>query len=442
MRPYLVCLFAFLAPLANAEDWPQWLGPQRDGVWRETGIIETFPEGGAPVKWRTPINAGYTGPAVADGRVYVMDRKVSTGASNPRNAFDRGEIPGNERVLCLNAADGKVLWQHEYDCPYTVSYASGPRASPLVSDGKVYTMGAEGHLFCFDAVHGDVLWSHELRKEYHIHTPTWGFAGHPLLDGDKLICLVGGQGSVAVAFNKDTGTELWKALSCREPGYAPPTMITAGGTKQLIIWHPEAVNSLNPESGEVYWSYPWSIRSGLSLATPRLSGDMLLLSSFYTSSHCFKLDPSKPATKLLWEGKHSSELRTDTLHSLISTPFLEDGYIYGVCSYGQLRCLKLDTGERLWETLAATTPDEKPMRWATAFIIKHESRFFLANEKGDLIIAKLSPKGYEEQSRMHLIEPDNTDPHRKVVWSHPAFANKCVYARNDHEILCVSLAKP
>ena len=442
MLRHLICLTVSIATLAQADDWPQWLGPQRDAVWRETGILDKFPAGGPPVKWRTPIGSGYTGPAVAAGRVYVMDRHLSTGASNPGNAFERGEIPGNERVLCLNEADGKVLWQHEYDCPYTVSYAAGPRATPLISGGKVYTLGAEGDLFCLDALTGKVLWSRSFKKDFHARTPTWGFAGHPLLDGKKLICLVGGEGSVAVAFDKDTGKELWRALSCREPGYAPPTLITAGGTKQLILWHPEAVNSLDPETGRVFWSHPWSVRSGLSVATPRQSGDLLLLSSFYTSSHCFKLDPSKPAATLLWEGKRNSEMKTDTLHSLISTPFIEDGYIYGVCSYGQLRCLKLDSGERLWETLAATTPDNKLMRWATAFLIKHEDKFFLANEKGDLIIAKLSPKGYDEISRMHLIDPTNTDPHRLVVWSHPAFASKCVYARNDREIICVSLAKP
>jgi outer membrane protein assembly factor BamB len=269
----------------------------------------------------------------------------------------------------------------------------------------------------------------------------WGFAGHPLLDGNKLICLVGGEGSVAMAFDKDSGKELWRALSCREPGYAPPTLITAGGTRQLILWHPEAVNSLDPETGKVFWSYPWSIKAGLSLAAPRQSGDMLLLSSFYTSSRCFKLDASKPAFTLQWQGaERSSEMKTDTLHSLISTPFIEDGYIYGVCSYGQLRCLKLETGERVWETFAATTGD-KPIRWATAFLVKHEGKFFLANEKGDLIIAKLTPKGYDEKSRMHLIDADNHDPRRDVVWSHPAFASKCVFARNDHEIICVSLAK-
>lgn len=442
MKPLLLrASLLILATLSShADDWPQWLGPQRDGIWRETGIIEKFPAGGPAVRWRTPIGGGYTGPAVADGRVFVMDRRLATGAANPANAFNRNVIPGTERVLCLNEADGRIVWQHEYDCPYTVSYAGGPRATPLVHGGKVYALGAEGNLLCLDAAKGTVLWSRDFKKDFQIRTPTWGFAGHPLLDGQKLICLAGGEGSVAVAFDKDTGKELWRALSAREPGYCPPTIITAGGMRQLIIWHPESVNSLDPETGKLHWFHPWTIRAGLSIATPRLSGDLLLLSSFYNSSHGFRLDPAKPAAELLWEGKRNSERQTDTLHSLMSTPFIEDGHIYGICSYGQLRCLKLETGERVWETFAATTGGD-PVRWANAFIIKNGGRFFLANEKGDLIIARLTPKGYEEISRTHLLAPTNSDPHRLVVWSHPAFANKCVYARNDREIVCVSLAK-
>ena len=151
-------------------------------------------------------------------------------------------------------------------------------------------------------------------------------------------------------------------------------------------------------------------------------------------------DTAKPGAELQWEGKSFSEKNTDTLHSLMSTPFIEDGHIYGVCSYGQLRCLKLETGERVWETFAATTGGP-PVRWANAFIIKHENRFFLANELGDLIIAKMTPQGYEEISRAHMLKPTTTDPRRAVVWSHPAFANQCVFMRNDEEIVCASLAK-
>ena len=440
LRTLHTLILSAAGSLGHADDWPQWLGPQRDGVWRETGIVEKFPVEGPRIRWRTPIGGGYTGPAVAGGRVYVMDRQRPSGAGKPGNAFQRGQNPGTERVLCLNESDGAILWKHEYDCPYTVSYAAGPRATPVVAEGKVYTLGAEGNLLCLDATNGRVLWSRDFKKDFGARTPVWGFAGHPLLDGQKLICLVGGEDSLAVAFDKATGKELWRALSAREPGYCPPTIISAGGTRQLIIWHPESVNSLDPETGKVHWSHSWAIRSGLTIATPRQAGDMLLLSSFYNSSHCFRLDAAKPAAELAWQGTRNSERNTDTLHSLMSTPFIENGHIYGVCSYGQLRCLKLETGERVWDTLAATTRDGKEVRWGNAFLIKQGDRFFLANELGDLIIARLTPKGYEEISRTRLIEPDNTDPRRTVVWSHPAFANQCVYARNDREIVCASLA--
>jgi hypothetical protein len=154
-----------------------------------------------------------------------------------------------------------------------------------------------------------------------------------------------------------------------------------------------------------------------------------------------RLDPTRPAAATVWQSQRVSEQNTDALHSTLSTPFLEDGYIYGVCSYGQLRCLKADTGERVWESLSAATADGKPMRWANAFIVKNQDRFFLFNEKGDLIIARLTPKGYEEVSRAHVLEPANRDPGRAVVWSHPAFANRRMYARNDLEIICVDLAQ-
>ena len=434
----LLIMLSIPCPLF-ADDWPQWLGPERDSVWRESGIIEKFPGGGPPVLWRTGIGAGYAGPAVAKGLVYVADRQLSEGVSNPSDPFQRGIIRGTERVLCLNEADGKIVWKYEYDCPYTVSYPAGPRVAPLVSGGKVYTLGAEGNLFCLDAAQGKVLWSRDFKKDFEASTPMWGFAGHPLIDGNKLICLAAGEGSTAVAFDKDTGKELWRALTAKEPGYSSPMIYEAGGKRQLIVWHPESVNSLDPQTGQVYWSEPFKARSGMTIATPRKLGDLLFFSSFYNGSLMLRLDASKPSETAAWRTEKASEKDTTHLNAVLCTPFLEDGYIYGVCSYGQLRCLKAATGERMWETFQATTSGE-PVRWANAFIVKNGGRFFLFNEKGDLIIAKLTPRGYEEISRAHLLEPTNTAAGRDVLWSHPAFANHRMYARNDKEIICVDLA--
>ncbi len=427
----------------RADDWPQWLGPERDSVWRETGIVSSFPAGGPPVVWRTAIGSGYSGPAVALGRVYVLDRQLAKASDTATNALERTGLPGVERIICLNADDGKVLWRHEYNCPYTVAYPAGPRTTPVVSAGKVFSLGAEGNLFCLDAATGDVVWSRDLKEDYKIKTPMWGFAGNPLLEGNKLICLAGGSNSTVVALDKNTGREIWRALSAKEPGYCSPVIFQAGGVRQLIVWHPESVNSLDPETGKVYWSLKSSepVRAGMTIATPRQMGDLLFLTCFYNGSWMLRLDASQPAAATVWQSLRVSEQNTDALHSTLSTPFLQDGYIYGVCSYGQLRCLKAASGERVWETLSATTDDGKPMRWANAFIVKNQDRFFLFNEKGDLIIARMTPKGYEEISRAHVIEPANRDTGRPVVWSHPAFANRRMYARNDQEIICVDLAQ-
>ncbi len=439
-RPLAILLMFWSAATVRAADWPQWQGPQRDGVWRETAIIEKFPANGPPERWHTSIGAGYSGPAVAKGRVYVTDRQVS---KEPGDRSHPGSIAGAERVICLDARNGRLIWQYQYDCPYTMSYPSGPRATPLVRGGKVFTLGAEGNLLCLDAAKGKLIWSRDFKKDYNIRTPMWGFAGNPLLDGNRLICLVGGTNSVVVAFDKDSGKEIWRALGAREPGYCSPVIFQAGGARQLILWDPQSVNSLDPKSGKVYWSLrsPAPINSGMTIPTPRKMDDLLFLTCFYNGSWMLKLDPARPAASTLWQSRRISEKNTDGLHSTMSTPFLEGGYIYGVCSYGQLRCLNATNGERIWETLSATTTDGRPTRWANAFIIKNGARFFLFNEQGDLIIAKLTPDRYQELSRAHVLEPANRDAGRPVVWAHPAFANRRMYARNDKEIICVDLAQ-
>ena len=439
-RPGAVCALLLVGNAVYADDWPQWLGPNRDSVWRETGIVERFPTNGPPVRWRATIGAGYAGPVVANGRVYVADRRLAAGVSNPADPFDHNLIRGYERALCLNEADGQVVWKHEYECPYSISYPAGPRVAPLVSGGKVYTLGAEGNLLCLDAGSGEVLWSRDFKKDFGIKAPMWGFAGHPLLDGNRLICLAGGAGSTAVAFDKDTGKEIWRALSAEEPGYCSPIIYEAGGKRQLLLWHPEAANSLDPNTGELYWSVPFKSRAGMTIATPRKLGDSLFFTAFYSGSLMLRLEAAKPEATTAWRTLKVSEMDTTHLNAVMCTPVLEDGYIYGVCSYGQLRCLKMDTGERVWETFQATTSGQ-PVRWANAFIVKNGNRFFLFNEKGDLIIANLSPRGYEEISRAHLLEPTGGAAGRAVLWSHPAFANRRVYARNDKEIICADLAR-
>jgi outer membrane protein assembly factor BamB len=441
-----VSVLCLTAAVARADDWPQWLGPQRDGVWREKGILARFPASGPTVKWRVDIGAGYSGPAVAGGKVFVTDRVLAPGAKLPTSAFDeKTPTKGVERVLCLNEADGKLLWKQEYPCTYQVSYASGPRATPLIDGDRVYTLGTMGHLQCRDTKKGELVWSKDLRADYEgsgkaAEGAWWGFSASPLIDGDRLITLVGGEGSIVVAFDKKTGKELWRALSAGEAGYCPPMIYEQSGKRHLIIWHPDGVASLDPETGKERWAHKFHIKAGLSVPTPRLDGDRLFITAFYDGSLMLKLKPDGSGAEVLWQSKVKSELPrlTTELHSIMPTPFLVDNHIYGVCSYGELRCLDEDTGKRLWMTREATGGTET--RWANAFLVRHEDRFFIFNEKGDLILAKLTPAKYEELGRAHVLDPDNKLPGRPVIWSYPAFANKAMYARNDRQLVCVSLA--
>src|SRR6266404_5713613 len=135
----------------RADDYPQWLGPQRDGVWRETGILDKFPSDGPKIRWRTPVGMGYAGPAVAAGRVYVTDWTVNDGVEQPQNGFTNATLGGKERVHCLDEATGKILWTHEYPCTYQIGYPGGPRATPVVAGDKLYTLGTMGDLLCLES---------------------------------------------------------------------------------------------------------------------------------------------------------------------------------------------------------------------------------------------------------------------------------------------------
>jgi outer membrane protein assembly factor BamB len=419
----------------EVHDWPEYRGRGRLGLWTETGIVDRFPEGGLPVLWRTPLKAGYAGPSVADRRVFITDFTAAA------------RLRGTERVLALDESNGAILWKREWEASYgalSYNWAIGPRATPTVDGDRVYVLGAAGMLWCLDVKSGDVIWQKDYVKDYKADLPTWGMTGAPLVDGSQLICLVGGADNAkVVSFDKMTGKERWRALpSNSEPGYSQPTIIMAGGSRQLIIWHPSALSSLDPETGKVYWEFPMVVGAGMAIATPVLSGRHLFVSSFYNGSMMIELDDKTPTARVLWQGKSDSEIITEGLHSTINTAIIDGDYVYGICSYGQFRCLNANTGERIWETQTVT---KERARWASGLMVKNGDRVFINTDRGDLVMATLSPKGFTELSRTALIAPTSPPGNRReltsVNWSHPAYANRHVYVRNDEEIVCRSLSK-
>jgi len=423
----LVIVLFCAAGTVSAEDWPQWRGPNRDGVWRETGIVKKFSSATLAPLWEYPVSSGYTGPTVADGRVYVMDR-----TTNPEQL---------ERVICVEMKTGKHVWTHPYPCVYRkVGYEAGPRASVTVDAGKAYSLGTMGHLFCFNAATGDVHWNHDLYEEYSINLPIWGICSSPLVDGNLLIVQVGGEnGACIVAFDKNTGAEKWRALRDRA-SYSAPIVIEQAGRRVLVCWTGDNIAGLDPQSGEVFWKHPFVPKKMvLSVATPILDRDRLFVTAFYDGSLMLALDPHKLAVSEIWKRRGPSEQQTDALHSIISTPYFAGDHVYGVDSYGELRCLSAGTGDRIWEDLKATPK----ARWSNIHFVKHESEVWMFNERGELLITRLSPEGMKEISRAKIIEPTLEQLRQRggVCWAHPAFANRCVFIRNDVKLVCVDLAE-
>jgi len=419
---YTIC-FLLITPLLFAQEWPDWRGVNRDAVWRETGIIQRFESEVLPHKWSVEISSGYSGPTVANGKVYITDRI---------------EKPSRlERVLCFDERTGEKLWEYSYNCEYSgVGYPAGPRASVIINNDKAYSLGTMGHFFCFDAATGNVLWQKDLKNEYEINMPIWGIAATPLIVDEKIIAHVSGKNACVVAFNKNTGKEIWRNLEDRA-GYSAPILIEKNGTRIIVNWTEHSLSGLNPETGEVYWRFPWKTGSGMSIATPVLYKDHIFVSAFYSGSLLVKLGEDYKTAEKVWQRSGESERKTDALHCVMNTPVIIDDFIYGVDSYGELRCLEFSTGDRVWEDQTAV----KRGRWANIHFIQHEDKIWMFNEHGELIITELSPEGFKEISRTKLIETTKKQLPRGVTWSHPAFANKHVYIRNDNKLVCASLEK-
>jgi outer membrane protein assembly factor BamB len=296
-----------------------------------------------------------------------------------------------------------------------------------------------GHLHCFNAADGKILWVKDLNELYKIRMPIWGISASPLVDKDLVIVQIGGEDNAClVAFDKQSGEERWRALD-DQASYSAPIIIEQAGQRVLVCWTGDSVAGLDPATGKVYWQHPFKpTRMVINITTPVVDGDRLFVSSFYDGSLMLKLLPDRLAVEPIWRRLGPDEKQTDTLHSIISTPYMTGDYVYGVDSYGELRCLDAKTGDRIWESEAAVPR----ARWATIHMVRNGENIWMFNDRGELIISRLSPQGFTEISRAKLIDPTTEQLRRGdgVCWSHPAYANKHIFARNDKELVCASLS--
>lgn len=418
----LLALFSTVnGDVVCGDDWPQWRGPNRDGIWREGGIVEEIPPSGLPVKWRARVLNGWSGPAIAMGRVFITDHNYKS-------------QPEVERVLCFDETTGDQLWKYEYPCPYgNMEYGNGPRATPAVHDGRIYTVGTKGHLLCLNAETGAVVWSKDPVRDLNVQIPRYGVSASPLIEGDLVIISAGLRpNGTAAAFDLKTGEERWRALSDR-PAYSSPIVLEMAGQRQLILWTGDNVNSLDPASGNLLWQVPYkaAFDPAQATATPVVHKDkMLCLAAWNRGSMMLQLNQDNPGATVLWK------TRTEPTASSSTPVFQDSKQIYTIVGDGALSCIDPANGDEIWRTREATSK-----HFGMAHIVTSGDRCFLLNQQGHLILARLTPDGYREFGRMPLVEP--TAGYRAagpVCWAHPAFANKHVFARNDRELVCVSLA--
>ena len=416
---------ALLLAAQDGQDWPQWRGARRDGVWRETGLVERFTE--LRPRWSVPVGGGYSGPTVAAGRVYVMDRPKGKAV---------------ERILCLDWKTGATLWELAYDAAYEgFTYGVGPRASVTVHEGKAYALGAAGHLHCVDAATGRVLWKRDLRADYRVRMPLWGLAAHPLLEGGRFITQIGGEGDACVVgLDPLTGEQRWKAFP-DDASYAPARVVEQAGRRVVVMPLGFRLVAFDPADGALLWSREQPKSSWpIAIPAPAVEGDLLLFSTAAAGSVLLRLRGDRADVDVLWE--HDRKKRNvDTLSPVIPDVLLMNGLAFGVQTDGELRCLDLLAGKRLWETT-----DVMPKAWhATAHLVRageKGDRAWIFNELGELILARLTAEGFRELARAKLIEPtvEGGPRGRAVTWAHPAFAYRHVFARSDRELVCVDLS--
>ena len=395
-------------PVGNA--WPQWRGPRQDGTWHVSGLPDVWPADGLPRRWTQPVGGGYGGVAAANGCVFLMDRQTE-----PREV---------ERIVCCDAATGRLEWVHEYPVAYgDLDYGSGPRATPTIHDGRVYTLGAIGHVFCLDAATGNVLWQREYPLDPEKKLPMWGLAASPIIDRGRVIIHVGAEpDGCLIALNCRTGAEVWRSLP--DPsGYATPILIDRNGRREIVSWTPDNIHGLVAETGQVLWSVPYDVTYGVSIATPLYRDGIVFVSGYWEGARAVQLGEEPAQAELIWQDNTH-------LRGVMSSPLYRDGHVYMIDKSRGLTCFELATGRKVWDDGNSLTPRGRNPQ-ASIVWINDTDRVIALNSDGELVLARLTPDGYDEQSRTRIIGP---------TWAHPAFAHGHVFARSDDELVCVRIS--
>jgi len=390
MRRLVIALFTFAAltavlPPARAADWPRWRGPEGNGISRETRWNPRALAGGAKVLWEASIGTGFSSVAVSGGYLYAM-----------------GNQSGTDTVYCFDAETGRQVWTHSYPC--AVGSYPGPRATPAVTDGMVYTLSREGHVFALDAATGRVRWQKHLVKDYGAMAPGWDFAGSPVVAGDRIIVNASRSG---LALDRHTGKALWIGARSRA-GYATPVIAELRGRPGVVIFGETATYGVDLDSGDVLWSFDWRNSSEVNAADPVVFDDKVFVASAYGKG-CALYDVGGRSPRPVWQNNLFQTHFSSFVHL--------DGYIYGIdgdarrASGGVLRCVEAATGKEMWSE-----------RVGFGSLIAVDGHLVVLNSSGTLLVTPAGPSGYRELAQASLP--------RDQYWSPPAFAQGRLFVRN------------
>jgi outer membrane protein assembly factor BamB len=419
----MLAVAALAAGAGQADDWPQWRGPNRDGVSKETGWLTTWPAEGPKRLWQAEVGTGYGTVSVSKGRLYVL-----------------GNTDNTDTVYCLDAATGASVWKHSYPCLAKDERAGyhGPRATPTVDGDRVYTVSRHGHLFCLDAASGSVKWSKDMVNDLGGSEPVdgddkgWGYACSPLVEGKWLIVEAGGKGTSApepasaapgasvVALDKQTGKVVWKVGNDRA-GYSSPVAFDLKGRRCLAVFTAGGPVVRLVKDGSELWRRDWKTAYEVNAATPIVNEGKLFISSGYNRGCAlFDLNASPPAP--VWQSK--------AMRNHCNSCVLWQGHLYGF-DESQLKCLEWATGQVKW--------GENKYRKGSVLVA--DGKLILYSEDGKLGIAEATPAGYKELAFTQAIKVRSSYPGKaeRPTWAVPVLANGRIYCRSQDDLVCLDL---